>query len=296
MIPVLFSLYDAHSIPQKLIEKKICEQGKILFHTFPDGETSVIINTHIKDRVVIFFAALDRPNNKILSLFFAAETAQALGAAQVGLITPYLPYMREDKQFHSGEGITAQYFAKMLSHHFSWLITIDPHLHRFSSLDKIYTIPTSVLHAAEPIAHWIKKHVENPLIIGPDDESEQWVANIAQKANAPYIILKKIRQGDRSIEVSLPSMTSYTHCTPILVDDIISTGQTMIEPIKHLKETTLKAPICIAVHAVFADNAYQDLLNAGASKVITCNTIDHISNDIDLSHLIMAPLLTDKFQ
>jgi ribose-phosphate pyrophosphokinase len=290
MKPVLFSLYNCGDTAQKLAEQLSYDIGIIQFHTFPDGETSVIIDSNVKARRVIFLATLDRPNDKVLPLFFASETAKMLGASEIGLIAPYLPYMREDKQFHPGEGITAQYFAQMVSNHFDWLMTIDPHLHRFSSLDKIYTIPSYVLHSANFIADWIRKNVQNPLLIGPDSESEQWVANIARTANASYIILNKTRKGDQHIEVSLPSLEAYKHKTPILVDDIISTGRTMIEPIQQLKKQGMKAPICIAVHALFANDAYENLFNAGADKVITCNTIQHVSNKIDLIHLISQTL------
>lgn len=290
MKPLLFSLYNSGDIAQKLAEQLSYDIGLIQFHTFPDGETSVIIDSNVKARKVIFLAILDRPNDKMLPLFFASETAKMLGASEIGLIAPYLPYMREDKQFHPGEGITAQYFAQMVSYHFDWIMTIDPHLHRFSSLDKIYTIPSYALHSADFIADWIKKNIENSLIIGPDRESEQWVANIARRANVPYIILNKIRKGDQHIEVSLPSLEAYKHKTPILVDDIISTGRTMIEPIQQLKKQCLKAPICIAVHGVFANGAYENLFKAGADKVITCNTIQHVSNKIDLIRLISQAL------
>lgn len=290
MKPLLFSLYNCSDLAQKLAKKTSYEIGTLDFHTFPDNETAVIIHSNVKDRIVIFLATLDRPNDKILPLFFAAETAKMLGAAQVGLVTPYLPYMREDKQFHFGEGITAKYFAKIVSNHFDWLMTVDPHLHRFSSLDKIYTIPTYVLHAVVPIADWIKRNIETPLIIGPDNESQQWVADIAKKAKAPYIILDKIRKGDRSIEVTLPSLTLYKNRNPILVDDIISTGRTMIAPIQQLKKLAMKAPICVGIHAVFANDAYEDLFHAGANKVITCNTIQHASNNIDLTDIIVKTL------
>lgn len=284
MRPILFFLYDVCEFTGDF------EIGQMTFHTFPDGETSVIIHSDVKDRLVVFWTALDRPNNKSIPLFFAAETAKVLGATQVGLVAPYLAYMREDKAFNPGEGITAHYYSAMISQHFSWLITIDPHLHRIHSLNEVYTIPTMVLHAADSIAQWIKQNVDNALIIGPDSESEQWVSDIAKKAGFPYIILEKIRKGDRSINVSLPSMENDKTATPILVDDIISSGRTMIEPILQLRQKYQKAPICIGVHAVFADNAYQDLLNAGADKVITCNTIQHVSNGIDLNPVIMQVL------
>jgi ribose-phosphate pyrophosphokinase len=89
------------------------------------------------------------------------------------------------------------------------------------------------------------------------------------------------------VEVSIPQVEAYRHHTPVLVDDIISTARTMIETIGHLKKAGMRPPVCIGVHAIFAEHAYQDLLDSGAAKVVTCNTIPHESNAIDLSDLYL---------
>jgi ribose-phosphate pyrophosphokinase len=143
-----------------------------------------------------------------------------------------------------------------------------------------------VVHAADAISAWISKNIENPVLIGPDSESEQWVADVAEKAGVPFIVLQKIRHGDRNVEISVPDVDKYKNATPILVDDIISTAHTMIETVKHLKKAGMKPPICIGIHAVFSGDAYQDLKDSGVEKIVTCNTIPHLSNAIDLSGMI----------
>lgn len=287
MKPILFSLFGNQILNDAMIEQCGYEMGEIVLRPFPDEETYVKINTDVKNHNVVFIANLERPNNKILPLLFAAQTAHDLGAKEIGLIVPYLVYMRQDKQFSVMEGITSKYFAALLSNYFNWLMTIDPHLHRLHSLSEIYSIPTIVLHAINPIVQWIKHHVDHPIIIGPDQESKQWVESIAKKIDAPFLILEKIRKGDRSIEVSLPQIEQFKNHTPVLVDDIISSGRTMIEPVRQLRVANIKPPVCIGVHAVFAENAYEDLLEAGAGKVVTCNTIPHSSNAIDVSSLVI---------
>ena len=238
--------------------------------------------SNLSHRQVVFITSLNQPNTKILPLLLAAETARSLGASKITLIAPYLAYMRQDKVFEPGQGITSSYFAKLISTYFDELITIDPHLHRWHTLSAIYNIPTHVLHATKSIAQWIHRHVKKPLLIGPDAESNQWVEKIAAAAHAPYLILEKTRKGDSTIEVSIPNIENYHNMTPILIDDIISTGMTMIGTIKHLQSLKMPQPICIGVHAIFADNAYQNLLATGVDKIITCNTIPHPSNGIDI--------------
>lgn len=286
MTPLIISLFDEHPLIKFIAKKQKFKIGKIMLHDFPDGESYIKFQNSLQNRELVILNSLDRPNQKILPLLFAAETAKAIGAKRVGLCAPYLAYMRQDKQFKTGEGITSDYFAKLLSHYFDWLITVDPHLHRHHNLSEIYTIQNTVLHAASQISHWITKAVNKPVLIGPDSESEQWVNEIAKKAGAPYLILKKIRHNDRNVEISLPEITPYLSYTPVLIDDIISTAHTMITAINQLKKAQMKPPVCIGVHAVFADNAYQTLQQAGAAQVISCNTIKHPSNQIDLAALI----------
>jgi ribose-phosphate pyrophosphokinase len=289
-VPVVFGLYGKEPLVERLCNSEPYEIGKVTIHTFPDKETLITIDSDVKDRSVIFIASLDNPNDKILPLIFAAETARELGANQIGLVAPYLAYMRQDTQFHSGEGITSKYFAKLLSTYFDWFITIDPHLHRWHSLNDVFTIPTTLLHATQAIARWIKNHVPFPLLIGPDKESTQWVADIAKFSHAPFLIVEKTRRGDADVEATDPQIEQYPNHTPIIIDDIISTGATMIETINHLQSKKVQSIIGLGVHAIFADNAYEALMKTGVADIITCNTIDHISNKIDLDDLIIQSI------
>lgn len=288
MKPVILSLFEQHPLIQSIAENNNYEIEKIMLHDFPDGETYIRFESSLKDREVIILNSLEQPNQKTLPLLFVAKTAKEIGAKRIGLCAPYLAYMRQDKQFHPGEGITSNYFASILSQHFDWIVTVDPHLHRRCNLSKIYSIPNSVLHAANDISQWIANEIDNPILIGPDKESEQWVSEVAQGAKAPYLILEKIRHGDRDVEVSQPRVDGYLNHTPVLVDDIISTAHTMIETLNHLKKLNMKPTICVGVHAVFADKAYESLLQAGAAQIVTCNTINHSSNKIDLSAIITS--------
>ncbi|KTC89146.1 Ribose-phosphate pyrophosphokinase [Fluoribacter dumoffii] len=201
MKPLLFSLFDSSELARRLQESLQVDVGEVTFHRFPDMEWYLKINSEVKNRNLMVVDSLNQPDEKILPLLFFAKAAKELGAKKIGLIAPYLPYLRQDKRFHQGEGITSRYFAEMLSTSLDWLMTIDPHLHRYHSLDEIYSIPTFVLHATNPIAAWIKQHVSNPVIIGPDVESEQWVSSIAEQGPFPYVILEKVRHGDKEVAI-----------------------------------------------------------------------------------------------
>jgi ribose-phosphate pyrophosphokinase len=261
--------------------------GAIGLHRFPDGEARVQIAQLVAGKQVVLAATLGRPDEKLLPLLFAAATARNLGAASVGLVAPYLAYLRQDRRFEPGQGVSARYFARLLSGAFDWLVTVDPHLHRISKLEELYTIPVQVVHSAPRLRDWIRAHIERPMIIGPDAESAEWVSVLAAQAGAPYAVLSKRRLGDRTVDIRLPDLSACVGRQPVLVDDIVSSGATMIEAIRLLKEAGWPAPACVAVHGVFAEGAYEGLQEAGAAGIVTCNTIIHASDQIDVLDLLV---------
>ena len=284
--PLLFPLPGNDASCERLAEILGFEAGDIEVRRFPDGESYIQYRTSPEDRPVILFCSLDRPDDKFLPLIFAADAAREIGARSVGLVVPYLAYMRQDRRFQEGEAVTSRQFAKLLSETFDWLVTVDPHLHRYSGLNEIYSVPSSVLHAAPLLSQWIAREIGRPLLIGPDSESEQWVASVARQAGLPFVVLDKIRRGDRDVEVSVPEVEKWRDHTPVLVDDIISTARTMIKTVHHLRNAGMKPPVCVAIHGVFAGNADEELRAAGAERVVTTNTIPHSSNGIDVTPLL----------
>lgn len=245
---------------------------------FPDGEIYIRL-PRVDEHVVICGSLYPAPADRFLELAFLAATARDLGAKRIGLVAPYLAFLRQDVQFHPGEGVTAKYFAAMVSKAVDWMVTVDPHLHRLNQLANVYSIPTTVAHAASSIAAWVKSEISHPVLVGPDAESEQWVAAVADACGAPFEILLKTRRGDRDVSVSESKRTWNGH-TPVLVDDIVSTGRTLIEATRSLRAAGSAAPVCVAIHAVFSDQVEGALVNAGASGIVTCNTITHASNRI----------------
>jgi ribose-phosphate pyrophosphokinase len=264
--------------------------GEIEERRFPDGESYVRVPTRLDDGPVVLVCTLARPDEKFLPLIFASATVRELGASRVGLVAPYLAYMRQDRRFNPGEAITSRLVAKLLSQSFDWMVTVDPHLHRYGSLSEIYAIPTRIIHAAPLMSDWIKRNVAQPLIIGPDSESEQWVAAVAREVGAPYSVLEKVRRGDRDVQITLKDMHPWSGRTPVLVDDIISSGRTMIEAVRLLRADNWPSPVCLAIHGIFADQS-DELLAAAGARVVTANTVPHSTNQLSISRLLTFALL-----
>lgn len=270
---------------KKLASKAGCRFIVLDTRKFPDGETNLRFTTGVKGKVVYLVQSLYNPNDKLIEVFFAAKTAKELGAKGVFLVAPYLSYMRQDKRFRPYEAISSRAMAYILNGLIDGIITIDPHLHRYKSLSEIFTIKAKALTADDLIADYVKKNIKHPIIIGPDMESYQWARTVAEKIGCEVDVLKKKRYTPEHVTIKIKEKLDLKNKSVVLIDDIISTGHTMIEVIRDIKRIGGKRIYCICVHALFVEGAYEKIRRMGAN-VVSCNTTPHKSNRIDVSGMV----------
>ncbi len=253
---------------------------------FPDGESLVRVPESVRRRKAILVSSMDRPDTKIFPLLLAASACRDLEAKSVIWLAPYLPYMRQDKAFEPGQAVAARTFAKLVSRHVDRLITIDPHLHRIHELEEIYSIPTETLSTMPLVARYIREEVPNPILIGPDEESKQWVSQVAALEDLDFIVFKKRRLSDTSVRVLWKVPEDIQNRTVVIVDDIVSSGGTMLEVIQELTHTGCRNIACVLVHPIFAAQSYESIREAGVELIASCNTLPHESNRIDVAPLL----------
>jgi ribose-phosphate pyrophosphokinase len=265
------------------------EHGDIGLHRFPDGETLVRIDDVCAGKSVVLVCGGHNPNAGALPLYFAADAARAMRAANVGLVAPYLAYMRQDSAFHPGEAVSARTYGRFLSGKFDWISTVDPHLHRLKSLDEVFSIPSFRVSSMPAVSEWIAANVTNPVIVGPDAESTQWASSVAARLAVPWTVLQKTRTGDRDVSLSFPDPEIIRGRSPVIVDDIASSGHTLIEVAKRLRSLTTGPVTCVVVHALLEPGAEMAIRAAGVASLVSTNTVTHATNAIDV-----VPLLAEQ--
>jgi len=257
---------------------------------FPDSEIKLRFKVDVKGKTIVLVQSFyGNINHCVIETLFAAETARDLGARKVILAAPYFPYLRQDKRFNPGECISLQTIAKNIDEDFDEVIIIDPHLHREKTLKHIFRIKSHRLTANALIEDYIKKKIKNPVIIGPDWESYKWAQRVAEKINCDFAIMEKDRISARKVKVKLNKKIDIKSKNLVFIDDMISTGHTLLEAIKAMKKMGAKKVTCFAVHGILVENALEKLKKAGAT-VITANTIPNKAAKIDVSGLIVEQL------
>lgn len=286
---IVFGGSNSQDLARKIARKLKAPYASLIIKHFPDGETNLRLPANVKNKEVILVESMHpNPNEIMIEIIFAARTAKELGAKKVTIVAPYLAYMRQDKRFYPRECKSNTIMSALMTCG-DKIITVDPHLHRIKSLKDIFNIPAKRVSANESIAKFIKKNIKNAIIVGPDSESYQWAEAIADKINLNAVVLKKKRYSSRKVRIKVKEDVEFKNKNAVIVDDIISTGHTMIEPIKQIKKMGAKKVYCIGVHGLFVENALKKLKKIGA-KVITTNTIPNSVDKIDISKAIVKEL------
>jgi ribose-phosphate pyrophosphokinase len=263
--------------------------AEALIHHFPDGETRLQLPEALPEYVILC-QTLDHPNSKLMELVLAAATARDLGARHITLVAPYLCYMRQDKAFHPGEAVSQRIIGTLISQWIDTLITVDSHLHRVHQLkDAVPVNPAINLNATTIMSAFLGEQLDNPFLVGPDEESEQWVAAIAHDKKFDYCVARKERLGDQQVRVSLPK-ADYRNRDIVLVDDVASTGRTLEEATLGLARFEPASISVLVTHALFVGNAQERLRRAGVSHIWSTDAIPHSSNALHLDRMLAEAL------
>jgi ribose-phosphate pyrophosphokinase len=291
MSPRLIAMPGNEAMTEGLARAKGWSYDTVAVHVFPDGECLPKLPADIFGRDVLLICTLDHPDAKLVPLLFTAQAARRQGARSVGLVAPYLCYMRQDIQFHPGEAITSRAFAGMVSQHFDRVVTIDPHLHRYRSLAEIYAIPATALHAGPAVADWIRENVMYPFLIGPDTESRQWVSRVAADCGADFTTLRKQRHGDTKVAESPLNLPDDV--TPVLLDDIVSSGATILATLAQLPATARTKAVVVGIHSLMASRTVA-AIQSNCARLVASNTVVTPFSEIDVTS-ILARHLEEEF-
>ena len=289
--PDLVLGFDDYDAPAARFAEAIgVRYATIAVHHFPDGESRVTLPVPLPASVAMC-RSLHCPNGKLVETILAAEAARHNGASFVSLVAPYLCYMRQDIAFHPGEAVSQRIVGGWLADRFDAVVTVDPHLHRVATLAEAVPAKAAIaLSAAASFGSFLRGREPDALLVGPDEESAQWLAAAARGHRFDTVVGRKARRGDRDVEVELPAGRLEGRAA-VLVDDMASTGATLAIAARRCLEHGARSVDVLVVHGLFVGEAVGELRHAGVRHVWSTDSVPHPTNA-----LALAPLLAGAFR
>ncbi|MCX8189249.1 MAG: ribose-phosphate pyrophosphokinase [Nitrososphaeria archaeon] len=267
-----------------------CEIVDFEFKEFPDGENYFRIISDVKGKNVLIVQSLYPPvDHHLVQLLFLSKKVTELGGF-VYAICPYLGYSRQHREYLSGEVVSLKTVGHLMaSVGVRRLLTID--IHNVEGLG-LFPFPAFSVSAIPIMAEWVQKNedLSDAIIVSPDFGSSTRVETFSKLVNRQYHVFEKERDkvtGEvkiKPIQLELEGKKAY------IVDDMISSGGTVIKATKTLKEFGVKKVIAVCVHPVLAAGAVEKMFEAGVNKIIASNTIENKYGIVDVSNAVVGYL------
>ncbi len=277
---------SSENLAKKISKKLNAQFLKTELKVFPDGESKITIKGTTKAKKIIIVQSTYMPvdSNLIQALSLISKAKEA--SSEVIAVIPYMGYAKQDKKFLSGEIVTMSVVASLIeSLGATKLIVVD--MHSDTGLN-YFKISRKNLSAVPLLAKYFQRiKLKEPLVVSPDLFLAKKASEFAKFLNAKSIALNKQRNkktGKLIIKSSIPKNVKGQDM--ILLDDMVSTGESIVKAIEFLKRKNYKKIYVACTHAVLTSNAIKKIKDVGVSKIISTNSIPGKTNAVDISGII----------
>jgi ribose-phosphate pyrophosphokinase len=256
-----------------------------LYKRFPDDEFYVRVLDDISGEDVLIVQTA-YPDQKIIELLLIQDAIHDAGARKIIVVLQYFGYSRQDKKFEEGEAISARAIAQHISFHTDYVITVDPHKEHIL---KFFTVPAYSCSAVSTIAQHLKeKNID--FVLAPDEGAKERAKEASEIINCDYDYLEKTRINGTTVKIT-PKKLDACGKNVAIIDDIISTGDTMAKSIKELKKQGAKTVLVACTHGLFIGDAQKKLLAAECDEIISTDTINSDFSKVSVADCIATTLL-----
>ena len=280
----------SENLAKKLSKKIKANLVKSEIRVFPDGESKITLIGKISKKKSIVLQSIYPPVDTNLVQVLSLITKAKENSSEVIAVIPYMGYARQDREFLPGEIVTMKVLGKLFkSAGASKIIVVDIH----SSIGlKHFSIKTKNVTAIPDLVGFFKKlSLKNPLVVSPDQGGKERAKKFAKEFNSDYIALEKTRDRKTGKVKIKTKNLEVENRDLILVDDIISTGGSIIKATQFLKKQKCKRIYVACTHALLMNNAEKKIKKAGITSIISTNTIPGKTSKVDISKTIAKAIM-----
>ncbi|AAP05311.1 ribose-phosphate diphosphokinase [Chlamydia caviae] len=292
--PILLSGSSNLILAQNVCAELKIKLGRMELNQFPDGETHVKVLEDVRGRdVFIMQSIVGQPNHYLFELLIIADALKRSSAKSITAIIPYLGYCRQDRRNKTGEPITAKLVADVLTTAgITNLITCDLHA---DQIEGFYKTHVDHLHCQQLFVDTIKSCISQDCIaIAPDIGSIKIAERIARMLDTGLAVIKKERLN--SFEVSMQLIGEVQDKNVVIIDDLCSTANTLVEAANLCKQKGAKKIIATVTHGLFVGDAIQKIETSALESLFVTDTIHLQSTSTCIKTLSTAPMIASAIK
>jgi ribose-phosphate pyrophosphokinase len=281
---------SSEDLGRRLAKKINGNLVKTEIRIFPDGESKITLKGNISKTKSIVVQSIYPPvdTNLIQALSLISKAKE--NSSEVITIIPYMEYARQDREFLPGEIVTMKVLAKLFKGAgTSKLIVVD--IHSLIGLKHFKIKSKNVSAVADLAAYFKKLSLESPLVVSPDQGGKERAKEFAKELGTEYIVLEKKRDRKTGKVQIKTKQVDVLGRDLILVDDMISTGGSIINATKFLKKEKCKRVFVACTHALLINEAEKKIRKSGVTKIVSTNTIPGKTSIVDISNTIAKAII-----
>jgi len=282
---------SSEDLAKKLSKKLKANLVKSKVRVFPDGESKITLSGNVSKRKSVVLQSIYPPvdTNLVQALSLISKAKEI--SSDVIAVIPYMGYARQDREFLPGEIVTMKVLAKLFKGvGASKIIAVD--IHSVIGF-KHFTIKSKNVTAVPDLVKYFKKlSLKNPLVVSPDQGGKNRAKEFAKKFESKYIALEKNRNKNTGkVQIKTKNSDQVIGRDLILVDDMISTGGSIIKATQFLKKQKCKRVYVACTHALLMNDAEKKIKKAGVTKIVSTNTIPGKTSLVDVSNTIAKAIM-----
>lgn len=287
MIILIIGGSASQKLAAKIAKELECPLIPIETRRFPDGERYIRIKGKLDNEAIVVQSTGYPQDENLIELFLILKNLKSMGIEKIKVIIPYFGYGRQERRFKSGEAVSAVIISELLEvAGASEIFCINLHE---ENITEFFKIPVHNLSAMPIIANHIKETLDNPVIVAPDKGALGFAKEIAEILNCEYDYLEKTRISPEVVETK-PKNIDVNGKEAVIIDDIISTGGTIVNATGILKELGASKVIVSCVHPVLVEDALLKIFAAGVDDVLSTDTLLSDVSVISVASLVAKAL------
>jgi ribose-phosphate pyrophosphokinase len=291
----VFSGNGNRALAEEIAQQLNVPMGRALVGSFMNGETRVRLEENVRGSDIFVIQSICYPyDHHLMELCFIIDALKRSSAGRVTAVIPYFAYARQEKKMTGREPISAKVIARFIeAAGADRVLTVDLHA---AAIEGFFDVPVDHLRAGPLLSEYFRRmHLDEVVVVSPDPGGVPRATDFRNRLGASTLAIIAKQRPEVDVVESLEMVGDVAGKTAIIVDDMISTGGTLVKAANLVMERGALEVYACAVHGLFAGDAFEQIGSSRLKQVLVTNTypVKPEGHQVGVEVLTVAPIIAE---